>query len=66
VGSSHRWFTAKNAKNAKNIAKGIAFLTHRTIARRNRSRGRVVKAAILAALQNRIGGKDATTKSDTV
>jgi hypothetical protein len=29
---SHRSFTAKTAKHAKNIAKAIALLTHRTIA----------------------------------
>jgi hypothetical protein len=29
---AHRCFTAKNAKNAKNIAKDIACLAHRTIA----------------------------------
>jgi hypothetical protein len=28
----HRSFTAKTAKDAKNIAKGSAILTHRTIA----------------------------------
>jgi hypothetical protein len=33
---SHRSLTAKIAKNAKNIAKSIARLTHRSIARSNR------------------------------
>jgi hypothetical protein len=32
----HRFFTAKTAKLAKNIAKAIAILTHRTIECRNR------------------------------
>ena len=32
MAKDHRSFTAKNAKNAKSIAKTIAHLTHRTIA----------------------------------
>jgi len=33
IPSHHRSFTAKNAKIAKDIAKGVAPLAHRTIAR---------------------------------